>query len=45
MHNSLIINALLKWCKTKNINEIRLDVYENNPSAIKAYKKAGFKNI
>lgn len=42
-YNSLIINALLKWCKTKNVNEIRLDVYENNPSAIKAYKKTGFK--
>lgn len=41
-YNKLIINALIKWCKTKNINEIRLDVYENNSSAIKAYKKAGF---
>ena len=42
-YNRLIINALLKWCKSKKINEIRLDVYENNPSAIKAYEKAGFK--
>lgn len=41
--NKLIIDALLNWCKNKNINEIRLDVYEDNPSAIRAYEKAGFK--
>lgn len=42
-YNRLIINALLKWCKSKNVNEIRLDVYQNNLSAIKAYEKSGFK--
>ena len=42
-YNKLIINALIEWCKTKKVNEIRLDVYEKNPSAITAYKKAGFK--
>lgn len=42
-YNKLIVNALKKWCKTKNINEIRLDVYNNNTSAIRAYEKAGFK--
>ena len=41
--NKLIIDALLKWCKSRNIYEIRLDVYDNNPSAIRAYEKAGFK--
>ncbi|SFZ89405.1 Ribosomal protein S18 acetylase RimI [Flaviramulus basaltis] len=41
--NKLIIDALLKWCKDKNINEIRLDVYNDNIPAIKAYEKAGFK--
>jgi RimJ/RimL family protein N-acetyltransferase len=41
-YNKLIVDALFAWCKTKNINEIRLDVYNSNPSAIKAYEKAGF---
>jgi ribosomal protein S18 acetylase RimI-like enzyme len=41
--NKLIIDALLKWCKARNILEIRLDVYDDNISAIKAYKKVGFK--
>jgi GNAT superfamily N-acetyltransferase len=42
-YNKLIIDALLAWSKTRNINEIRLDVYETNPSAIRAYQKTGFK--
>jgi len=41
--NKLIIDALLQWCKTRNIFEIRLDVYDSNPSAIRAYEKVGFK--
>ena len=39
----LIINGLLKWCKQKNIFEIRLDVYDDNIPAILAYEKSGFK--
>ena len=42
-YNKLIIDALLTWSKTKNISEIRLDVYDSNPSAIRAYEKVGFK--
>ena len=42
-YNKLIMDALLLWCKDRNISEIRLDVYENNPSAIRAYEKAGLK--
>jgi ribosomal protein S18 acetylase RimI-like enzyme len=41
--NQLIINELLKWCKERKIFEIRLDVYEDNLTAIKAYEKVGFK--
>ncbi len=41
--NKMIIDALLKWCKTQNIFEIRLDVYDDNIPAIKAYEKVGFK--
>ena len=42
-YNQLIIDQLLIWCKSKNISEIRLDVYDVNGSAIKAYEKTGFK--
>lgn len=42
--NKLILNALIDWCKTRNVFEIRLDVYDVNKTAIKAYKKSGFKN-
>lgn len=42
-YNKLIMDALLKWCKARNIFEIRLDVYEDNPSAIRAYEKVGLK--
>ena len=37
-----IINALVDWCATQDIHEIRLDVYHGNTAAIKAYEKAGF---
>ena len=42
--NKLILDALIDWCKARNIFEIRLDVYDVNETAIKAYKKSGFKN-
>ena len=42
--NKLILNAMIDWCKTRNVFEIRLDVYDVNKTAIKAYKKSGFKN-
>ena len=41
--NKYIIDALLNWCKAKHVYEIRLDVYEDNLPAIKAYEKVGFK--
>lgn len=41
--NRRIIEELVKWCETKGVFEIRLDVYQDNPQAIKAYEKAGFK--
>ena len=40
--NKKIITALAKWCASKNITELRLDVYQNNEAAIKAYEKTGF---
>ena len=35
--------SLKVWCLTQDIVELRLDVYNDNPSAIKAYEKVGFK--
>jgi GNAT superfamily N-acetyltransferase len=41
--NQLIIDELIIWVKSKNITEVRLEVYLNNESAVKAYTKVGFK--
>lgn len=41
--NKLIMEALKNWAITQNITELRLDVYNDNISAITAYEKAGFK--
>jgi len=40
--NNLILQALLDWCKGRNVFEIKLDVYEVNTAAIRAYEKIGF---
>lgn len=42
-YNKLIIDALKAWCRERQVFEIRLDVYDVNHSAIRAYEKAGFK--
>ncbi|WP_241148026.1 GNAT family N-acetyltransferase [Lacinutrix jangbogonensis] len=38
-----IIAKLKKWSISKNIFEVRLEVYSDNASALKAYKNNGFK--
>jgi RimJ/RimL family protein N-acetyltransferase len=40
--NSKIIDALKQWSLSHKITEIRLEVYAENISALKAYEKAGF---
>ena len=40
--NKEIIEALKNWSLSKNINELRLEVYYDNSPAINAYKKIGF---
>ncbi len=40
--NMKIIQALKDWTRSQNITELRLDVYHDNISAIKAYEKIGF---
>ncbi len=42
--NAKIIENLKNWCLSRDIFELRLDVYHNNPSAIKAYQKVGFES-
>lgn len=37
-----IIDALKLWCHDKGLAEIRLEVYDDNHPAIKAYQKSGF---
>ncbi|RKE55797.1 GNAT family N-acetyltransferase [Sphingobacterium detergens] len=41
--NKLILEALTNWAKEQKISEVRLQVYDQNESAKKAYSKAGFK--
>lgn len=41
--NQKIIAALKAWALTRNVTELRLDVYHDNIQAIRAYEKAGFK--
>ena len=40
--NSIIVAHLKEWALSKDITEIRLTVYADNVSAIKAYEKVGF---
>jgi GNAT superfamily N-acetyltransferase len=42
--NKKIIAALENWALSKNITELRLEVYFDNLPAINAYKKIGFSN-
>ncbi|KMQ59441.1 acetyltransferase [Chryseobacterium angstadtii] len=43
--NKLILDELISWAKSKDISEVRLDVYAQNESAVKAYEKAGFESL
>jgi ribosomal protein S18 acetylase RimI-like enzyme len=40
--NKMIMDALTNWSASENITELRLDVYHQNESAVKAYEKSGF---
>ena len=43
--NKMIMEKLIAWGKTKNLVEVRLNVYSDNQSAIKAYQKTGFEKL
>jgi GNAT superfamily N-acetyltransferase len=40
--NRLVMDALLGWAKERGLSEVRLQVYSENASAIRAYEKKGF---
>ncbi|MBO9593487.1 MAG: GNAT family N-acetyltransferase [Niabella sp.] len=41
--NQSIIQKLLEWAKKQGLTEARLDVYEENTAAKRAYQKMGFR--
>jgi len=44
--NKKVIEALEAWCLSQNIQEVRLEVYNDNQPAMRAYEKTGFsKNL
>lgn len=43
--NKLVLDALKQWARERGITELRLEVYHNNRSAIRAYEKAGFSQL
>ncbi|MCA1919086.1 MAG: GNAT family N-acetyltransferase [Flavobacterium piscis] len=43
--SGLLLTALKKWILAQGITEVRLQVYDENEAAVRAYEKAGFKKI
>ena len=42
--NQLVLQHLLDWARRRGLLEIRLTVYPENASAVRAYEKAGFQS-
>ena len=43
--NKMVMDNLIAWAKNRNLTEVRLNVYSDNASAIRAYEKAGFESL
>jgi GNAT superfamily N-acetyltransferase len=43
--NSMIIDHLVAWSRARGLQEIRLHVYDENATAIRAYERVGFRKI
>ena len=43
--NSKVLAALEGWAKSQNVTEFRLEVYQDNLPAIKAYEKVGYSRL
>lgn len=42
---ALLLANLKKWILSQGVTEVRLDVYDENEAAVRAYHKAGFKKL
>jgi len=42
--NKKVIDHLISWSKSKEVNDLYLDVYFDNSAAIRAYEKVGFQS-
>ena len=43
--NKLVIDYLKQWAKNRGMTELRLQVYDDNLPAVKAYEKIGFSKL
>lgn len=43
--NKIVMDELLAWAKKEGHTEVRLTVYSENESAIRAYEKVGFEGL
>jgi len=43
--NKKIIDFLAQWALSQNVSELRLEVYNDNLPAVKAYEKQGFSKL
>lgn len=43
--NQRLIEGLKAWVRLKGVKEVRLEVYTENNAAVRAYEKAGFKQL
>ena len=43
--NQQLIEGLKSWVRSRGIKEVRLQVYTENNAAVRAYEKAGFKQL
>ena len=39
--NQAVMEYLYKWSESQGVHEVRLNVYPNNPAAIKSYERSG----
>ena len=42
--NAQVLEAIKAWAKERKVPNLKLEVFHNNPSAIRAYEKAGFES-
>ena len=43
--NNMVVEALKQWAISRSITELKLDVYNDNLPAVRAYEKVGFSKL